>query len=169
MILFLLLPITAFTAGLELTADLSIDPPEIILTIRKLSIEPFLENIDQGLSSEIVYSLRYRKKGKTFFTTIFMRKNSTQKVSKIAKKDFLTSRYVIIGDKGRVFHNDRESFKEDFFSCRIPVDPSILNSGDYIIEGRASADLIKRPEPLSLLDPFMQNEKTDTGWSRLGS
>jgi hypothetical protein len=121
------------------------------------------------LSSEIVYSLRYRKKGKTFFSSVFMRSNSTKKVTKTGKKDFLTSRYLIIDHRGRVFHDKSESFKEDFFSCRIPLDPEILILEDYVIEGRAVADIIKRPEPLSLLDLFVRSERTDTGWSRLGS
>lgn len=89
-------------------------------------------------------------------------------VSKSAAKEYLTDMYLLTSDGLESAYEDSSDFIDNFFSCRALIPAEYFDDGNFIIEAKASADLIKRPAPLSLLDPFLRAEISETGWVHLG-
>ncbi|HAK44588.1 MAG TPA: hypothetical protein DCO79_01525 [Spirochaeta sp.] len=89
-------------------------------------------------------------------------------ITKTAVKEYLTNMYLLDTDGTDSAFQNAAGFTDDFFSCRTPVPAEFFSSDDYLLEVKASVDLIARPAPLSLLDPFIRSEITNTGWLRFG-
>lgn len=77
--------------------------------------------------------------------------------------------YIITMEEKEYAYQDPKKFTDAFFTCNTEVADKYINLDEYIIEVKAVADLIKRPTPLSLLEPFFTSEKTETGWISLGN
>ena len=135
----------------------------------EISVQPFFDSMDEGFSINVVYKFRVRKKSKIGILLPPSGNTFSQKIILTGKKDFLTGGYFILHDGEYLFYNSPEIFIEDFFSCSTPIPEMYMESDIYIIEAKAVADLIKRPPPLILLEPFFRYEKTETAWVRLGS
>ena len=152
---------------MELNIDNSKIPPILEISFTDLDPSPFFQVLEEGYSSELIYTIRVRC-DKTPLTLIIPSSNVYNIVKK-ANKDFLSGQYVIISNNRRKAHDNAENFTSDFFTCLIEVPYEYLDHEDCYIEAKAVADLIKRPQPLSLLEPFMTSEKTTTGWIQLGN
>ncbi len=125
--------------------------------------------MEQGFSTEIIYHYRLRKKSKFGILVPPSGKTYARRIIYIGKKDFLTGGYFILRDGEQIYYRTQQSFSENFLSCTAEVPGIFFESEDYIIEAKAVADLIKRPPPLTLLDPFYRSEKTETPWVRIGN
>ena len=124
--------------------------------------------LDQGYSSEIIYTFRIRNK--RFLRTLTAPSGrSSWSVSKNAAKEFLTDMYLLESVGESTAYQNASDFIDAFFSCRIQIPENFTESDDNILEVKATADLITRPSPLSLLDPFIRSEITETGWFRIGN
>lgn len=147
--------------------DLKTDPPLLVIEFADIEKGPFLQALEEGFSSEVIYRIRLRKQvGQGPFTVSAGRNTTT--ITKSAGKEYLTGMYIITTANRQLAYQEASDFTNAFFSCRTAVPNEYLESGDYFIEVKAVADLIKRPRPLSLLDPFLLSEKTDTPWVRFG-
>lgn len=134
-----------------------------------ISAEPFINSMDEGFTTEIIYLFRFRKKTKLGILMPLSGKTLSERIIFTGKKDFLTGGYFIQHGSERNFYYSPEFFSIDFFSCSTEIPELYLESEEYIIEAKAVADLIKRPPPLTMLEPFYRSEKTETAWTRLGS
>jgi len=142
--------------------------PQLILEVAEQPIQPFINSMNQGFSTEIIYQFRLRRKSEIGLLLPPSGKTYSQRIIYTGKKDFLTDGYFIIEGESRHFHNNGEAFSMNFFSCTLAVPDKFFESDNYIIEARAVADLLKRPPPLTLLDPFYRSEKIETKWVQLG-
>ncbi len=86
-----------------------------------------------------------------------------------AFKEFLTGMYIISSENREEAFSSKQKFLESFFTCRTEIPADYFSDDLYRLEARISADTIRRPQPLSLLDPFFTSELTVTGWTRLGN
>jgi len=153
---------------LNLRIDAEGQSPQLILDLVEMPSQPFFDSMAQGFSTEIIYHYRLRKKSNLGFLLPPSGKTYSQRIIYTGKKDFLTGGYFIIEGESRHFFNSWETFSVNFFSCSAAVPEKFFESDNYIIEARAIADLLKRPPPLTLLDPFYRSEKIETKWVQLG-
>ena len=128
---------------------------------------PYIQTIEDGYTSEIIYSVRLRKK--RTISTLFAQTDETIIIKKTAVKDFLSGQYVITENGRRKMYEHSLDFNRAFFSCQLHIAAEYLHSAEYTISAKAEADIIVRPHPLSMLDMFMTSEKTVTGWVKLGN
>ncbi|MDC7126947.1 MAG: hypothetical protein PQJ46_15350 [Spirochaetales bacterium] len=122
--------------------------------------------LDEGLSSQITYGLRLRSRRRPS-VYFWVTQKKTIFVTYVARKDFLTGLYIIDNGKNEKTYEGSENFCKAFLSCTFE-DLGDIDFNDYKVEAKVSADLIKRPAPLSLLDPFFFNEKIATAWVQYG-
>ncbi|MDC7226072.1 MAG: hypothetical protein PQJ61_04835 [Spirochaetales bacterium] len=127
----------------------------------------FLETLEQGYSSGINYSVRVRNSSLSSAITN-PGARETRRIIKKAGKDFLTGLYLLETTGGETLYLNSDDFSREFFTCRTPVPARFLNSDQLILEAKVSADLIVQPIPLSLLDPFIRSEISETGWCKFG-
>lgn len=95
------------------------------------------------------------------------RKKKTTFITYTARKDFLTGLYLIDNGKNEKAYKGSENFCKAFLSCTFE-NLEDINLDDYQIEAKVIVALIKRPAPLSLLDPFFFSEKIETAWVSYG-
>lgn len=160
------MPSAAFSTDLELNLNTVTIPPQLNIRISAIDTAAYIKNLDQGFRSEIIYFVRTYKPEAS--TALFRSERTTVKIIKTAGKDFLTGRYYILENGEEKSFSDAAAFTENFFSCSAEVTDKSL-TGEFEIEVKVKADLIKRPRPLALLDPFLTNEKTEIGWIRYGN
>ena len=133
-----------------------------------IPLDSFIENLDLGYSCEIIFMIRSAgKPGVGVFRNTVNRKAAVR-IRSTAKKDFLTGRYVILSEGNRFFFDDPGSFGREFFVLRLPLKETGFNPDEEVLEIRAEADMLKRPSPLSILDPFFFSEIINTAWERIG-
>ena len=148
---------------MSLGADKS--PPELSIRLTSINTDSFIDVINEGFRSEVIFIVRTFKSGSS--GSFLKSGRKTTNVIKTGRKDFLTGRYYIQQNGKEQFFTDPDIFAESFFSTGTAV-PKELVTGELTAEIRVKTDLIKRPQPLALLDPFLMNEKTDTGWVEYG-
>ena len=163
----MLIPLLSFCADIECHIPVDASSSDITIYISDIDYTEFLEIINEGYSSEIVYTFRVRKKS-IFGTLSSSTGRNSWSVVKTASREFLTDMFLIDTDGERSAFQNTPEFIEAFFSCSSPNPSTFIASDDDVLEVRATADLIIRPAPLSLLDPFFRSEITQTGWFRIG-
>lgn len=163
--LLILLPSAIFSFGLELNLKKDAVPLELYIKIKEVDSLPYIQKLDEGYKSEIIYTIRtFESRGPA---RIFRPAGNTSTIIKTAGKDFLTGQYYISQNGNEISYINSETFLAAFFSCTALV-PRKAASGEISIEVRVKADLVKRPPPLALLDPFFPGEITETGWVDYG-
>lgn len=125
--------------------------------------------MDEGYTTEIIYMFRLRKISTLGILLPPSGENHSVRITYSGKKDFLTGGYFIDTEDEHIYYNSSESFAEDFFSCRMPLPENYNHDEGEILEVKAVMDIIKRPAPLTMLDPFYRSEIIKTSWVRLGS
>jgi hypothetical protein len=157
-----------FSADLILRDNKSTDPPTLTIDFTEIDKLLYLQTLEEGYSSEVTYIIRLNTKS-GYFSFFNQKERITITIRKEAVKEYLTGMYIITSEESEHAYQKPEEFSRAFFSCNTEIPIKYFDSDKYFIEVMAIANLIKRPKPLSLLDPFLSAEKTVTGWIRLGN
>lgn len=163
MVLLILLPVSLFSVDISVKIANSgeFENPEVYVEIDNK--EEIIATIDSGLTSEIIYYFRFRNKDS--FLKLFERntENLKKQINYRAKKDFLTGCYIIDNDSEKLFYSTKQDFFSAFLSCRVPGF-GIIDFTNTQIEVKVVTDIITRPPPLSLLEPYLFSERKKSAW-----
>ncbi len=122
-----------------------------------------LKNINEGFRAEIIYSVRYHQENMSFLSSLF-NKSEQIRTTVHGRLDPLSGNYMINRDGDISFCSTTSEFIQKFFSCRVALPLSCGDENQIKVECMAAVDVLKRPSPLAMLDPFLFSEKSRTDW-----
>ncbi len=135
----------------------------IDISLQTTEEKVILKNINEGFRAEIIYSVRYHQKNISFLSSLFDKAEQIRTTVQ-GRVDPLSGNYMITRDGNMSFCSTTAEFIQKFFTCRVELPLSCGDENLIKVECMAAIDVLKRPSPLAMLDPFLISEKSRTDW-----
>lgn len=154
--------------GQESIFDIQTDGNSLKFSLYLANCSPkeVFERLDQGMRSEIYFSVYLYRKAKGLRKFFSDKLISEWEYSQEAQWDIFSKQYVITDYKGEVKKfSQKEEFISQFFSIKdVPLPLSIESADNYYAAGRTRLRTIKFLPPLNILGSFSTSHLITTEW-----